>query len=65
MQKKPLSHAQVAFVVVVGLALNAPGFYLAFVKHQPWLMFATFIAAVVWERWRAWKKQGARQGRGQ
>lgn len=56
MQKKPLSHAQMAFAIVAAIVLCAPGLYLMFAKHSPWLSIVTLALS---QGFLVWKKRGA------
>lgn len=59
MQKKPLSHAQMAFAIVAAFALCAPGLYLMFAKHSPWLAIVTLVLSQVFLVWK--KRRSAAQ----
>ncbi len=56
MQKKPLSHAQMAFAIAVAIAVAGPGFYLAAFNGSPWLALATCALLTVWQ---SRKKRGS------
>jgi len=51
MNKKSLSHAQMAVVVSAAILLGGPSFYLAVVKDSPWLAIASVVAAQGWTFW--------------
>jgi hypothetical protein len=52
MQKKPLSHAQMAVAIGASLLLAGPSFYLAAFQDSPWLAIALAVGTKGWLFWK-------------
>lgn len=54
MQKKPLTHAQMALAGVTAILVAGPAFYLAVFNSSPWLALVTLALS---QGFLAWKKR--------
>lgn len=54
MQKKPLSHAQMALAGAITIVVAGPAFYLAVFKSSPWLALLTLALS---QGFLFWKKR--------